>query len=90
MKFERESGQDGVADAWVRGVRLILSKKLVGVFDEADYDNDSGAGHPYEEEDLQKVHREQPNLEHKKIVFPMEKSFQITAGTLGMERLGGR
>jgi len=44
---------------------LILAEELVGIFDEANDHNDGGAGHADEEHDLQNVHRNQTNLEHK-------------------------
>ena len=60
---------------------LILAEELLGVFDEADDDDDGGAGHADKEHDLEDVHCEQPNLEHDNYcscdceTFPFEGSF---------------
>jgi len=37
---------------------LIFAKEFLGVFNEADDDDDGGAGHANEEHDLQNVHGE--------------------------------
>jgi hypothetical protein len=49
--------------AWIGG--LILAEELLRVFNEADDYHHGGAGHAYEEHDLQDVHCEQSNLEHE-------------------------
>lgn len=45
-------------------LRLVFSEELVGVFNEADENNDGGAGEAYKKQDLQKTHCDQADLQH--------------------------